>query len=209
MKTFTQPHAKPGKKVSKETHPFSQKSVAPKSRVYSRGAGFTIIAAMDTNRGIGYQGKLPWKLRGDMDYFRDTTLGQVSTSRHNAVIMGRRTWDSLPLKFRPLPNRTNVVVSHQPLDLPAGVILAHSLDGALTAVDRPEIHDVFVIGGAAVFAEALKRADCARLLITEIQTSFPSDVSFPDIPPTFKEVGRSNTMTEDGVAYQFVTYRRV
>lgn len=170
---------------------------------------FTIIAAMDQNRGIGYQRKLPWKLRGDLDFFRDTTLGQARDDKKNAVIMGRRTWDSLPPKFQPLPNRINVVISHQPLDLPPGVILAHSLDEALTAVDRPDIQDVFVIGGAAVFAEALKFPACERLLITEIQTSFPTDVSFPDIPPTFKGVERSNTVTEDRVTYQFVTYRRV
>ncbi len=117
---------------------------------------FSVIAAIDEERGIGRSGKLPWRLAADLKRFRKLTMEGGREGHPNAVIMGRGTWDSLPEQVRPLPGRLNIVLSRNPnLALDGeGVAVARSFEEALRLAQ--DASAIFVIGGAAVFAAALQ-----------------------------------------------------
>jgi dihydrofolate reductase len=142
----------------------------------SPGAGFTAIAAVDDEGGIGRGGGLPWRLKADMEYFRRVTTGPGGDA--NAVILGRRTWESLPRRFRPLPERRNVVITRDPAATFAGAARAASFDDAL-AQARARGGEIFVIGGAEVYAAALAHPDCARVLLTRVAGRHGCDVFLP------------------------------
>lgn len=160
----------------------------------------SLIAAVARNGVIGHGNELLWRLPEDMRHFRNVTLGAP-------VIMGRRTWDSLPARFRPLPGRRNLVLTRQPGWTATGAEVVHDLDQALAlAGDAPQ---VFVVGGAQVYALALDRAD--ELLLTEIDRDFDGDVHFPDWSrQDFDEVSRQahRAAAPNDFDFAFVTYRR-
>lgn len=122
-----------------------------------------ILAATVPRYGIGLNGGLPWRLAKEMKFFK-----QVTTAQKNAVvIMGRTTWDSIPPKFRPLPDRTNIVLTSRPMpDAPQDVLVAKSFDEALTKC--PEDSTVYVIGGSQVYKTALVHEHTKAVLLTEI-----------------------------------------
>lgn len=158
----------------------------------------SVIAAVARNGVIGKGNALPWRLPDDQQHFKRTTLG-------HPVIMGRRTWDSLPARFRPLPGRRNIVVTRN-LDWRAdGAEAASSLDGALLSLQREP--KVFVIGGADLYALALPLAD--ELVLTEIEHDFDGDARFPTWRrDDFDEVERLSRVSAAGWPYHFATYRR-
>uniref|UniRef100_A0A5K3F9E5 dihydrofolate reductase n=2 Tax=Mesocestoides corti TaxID=53468 RepID=A0A5K3F9E5_MESCO len=144
-----------------------------------------VIAAVASNGGIGKANKLPWKIREDMDFFtRITTTAQEG--RRNAVILGRNTWASIPPKFRPLPNRINVIVSTQLESVNEGVYLARSFDDSIRLVeslhDDGLVDEVFVIGGSRIYEAALEqKAYPVRIYCTHIMRDFDCDVFFPSL----------------------------
>ena len=158
----------------------------------------TLIAAVARNGAIGHGNELIFSEPADQRHFREQTMGCP-------VIMGRKTWDSLPLRFRPLPGRRNVVVSRQAGLIVTGAELATGLPDALARVaDAPR---VFIIGGAQLYALALPLAH--TLLLTEVEADLDGDVHFPAWDRTqFRETERRSAITADGVRYHFVTYRR-
>lgn len=158
---------------------------------------FSIISALDKNRGIGKNNGLPWHLAADLKHFSETTKG-------GTVIMGRKTWDSLPEKYRPLPGRQNIVISRSEVALPAGTLLAHSLDEALNLSDPTR--KAFVIGGATLYAEAIQHPACNELILTQIEGSFDCDAFFPEIPERFHPE-ESSAAEENGIKFQFVVWR--
>ncbi|CAH2354643.1 dihydrofolate reductase [[Candida] railenensis] len=133
-----------------------------------------IVAALAPDLGIGYKGTLPWKLRQEMKYFRKVTSYSSSDSIQNVVVMGRKTWESIPPKFRPLPNRLNVVLSRSAStsDAPIaeGVIMAKSLDDALVKVQNKNIGKIFIIGGAEIYNSLFEDTRLSHILLTEIST---------------------------------------
>ncbi len=169
-------------------------------------SSFSIIVAVDAAGGIGKDGGIPWRLSPDMRYFKAVTLGPGALT--NAVIMGRRTWDSIPLRFRPLPGRLNIVLSRTPdaLDLPPGVRAAGSLDAALSLAAGHAQR--FVIGGGAVYAEALQRPDCRSLAVTRLAGDFECDTTFPPIPAAFTLAHETPPRDHDGLAYRFQRWVR-
>ena len=141
---------------------------------------FTIIAAMDQNRGLGKDNTIPWKLKEDMTWFKAHTSTVFTEGTQNMCIMGRKTWESLPESFRPLPDRLNVVVSRNTdYELPEGVLLASSLDNALTLADNADLHidHTFVIGGQ-LYQEAITHDRLERLILTTIWETFDCDCFF-------------------------------
>ena len=158
----------------------------------------SVVAAVARGGVIGREGTIPWRIPEDSRHFRDLTLG-------HAVVMGRRTWESLPERFRPLPGRRNVVVTRNPEWSATGAERAGSLPDALALLaDEPQ---VFVVGGWKLYAEALPLAD--ELHLTEIDAEFEGDVVFPSFDLTvFAEVSRERRTTEDGTPLAFVTYAR-
>jgi len=139
---------------------------------------FDIVVAADLDWGIGKANALPWpKLRGDLQHFKRTT-STASEGRRNAIVMGRNTWESKEVAGKPLPNRQNVVVSRQGLAVPAGVVVAHSIDAALTL---DGVETIFVVGGAILIREVIERRDLRYVYLTRIEQSFDCDVWMPNL----------------------------
>jgi dihydrofolate reductase len=155
-----------------------------------------LVAAVARGGVIGRAGGLPWDLPEDMAHFREVTTG-------HPVVMGRKTWDSLPARFRPLPGRRNVVVTRNADWAAEGAERAGSLDDALALVAGAE--RVSVIGGGELFAAALPLAD--EVLLTEIDLEVDGDTFLPTLSG-FAETARSERVTEDGTAFAFVEYAR-
>ena len=153
-----------------------------------------IIAAVAKNRVIGKDNQLLWHIPEDMKHFRELTRGKP-------VIMGRKTWESLPEKFRPLPGRLNIVVSRNPNYEAPGASVATSLDDAIRLASNHG--EVFVIGGDMLYRLALPFAQ--RLYLTEIDRDYSGDAFFPKIPrDTWKEVSRQ----QGGADFTFAIYER-
>lgn len=160
-------------------------------------ATLTLIAAVARNGVIGIDNRLPWRLPADLKHFKALTLG-------HAVIMGRKTWESLPSGFRPLPERRNIVVTRDGAYQAAGAVIVSSLPAALAAANSDQ---AFVVGGAELYTAALPLAD--RLQLTEIDASFEGDTWFPAIDRSqWHETGRETHHGETGFDYAFVTYQR-
>lgn len=154
-----------------------------------------IVAAVAANGVIGRNGGLPWRLADDLRRFRNLTLG-------HAVIMGRRTWESLP---GPLAGRQNIVVSSRPGAWASGAEVVTGLDEAMAIVAMPA--PAFCIGGAVLYRDALPRA--ATMHLTEIARAFPGDAVFPPFDrDEWQEVGRESRCSDEGLGYAFVTYER-
>ena len=137
----------------------------------------SLIAAIGKNRELGLNGQLLWHLPDDMRHFKAATAGYP-------VIMGRKTWESLPERFRPLPGRTNIVVTRQPGYAAEGAIVAGSLAEARIAAARaPGADEVFVIGGGELYAAALPDAD--RLHLTLVDEAAEADAFFPAYEDAF------------------------
>lgn len=156
-----------------------------------------LIYARAANGVIGRDNKLPWHLAEDMAHFKQLTRGCP-------VVMGRKTWDSLPPRFRPLPGRTNIVVTRQAGWQADGAHRAGSLAEALALCDASQT--VWVIGGAQIYAEALPLAD--RLEVTEIDQTFDGDAYAPTLGPEWTESARSRHVGSNGLPFSFVTYVR-
>jgi dihydrofolate reductase len=157
----------------------------------------TLIAAVARNGVIGLDNRLPWHLPADLKHFKALTLG-------HAVIMGRKTWESLPASFRPLPGRRNIVVTRDGSYQAAGATVATSLPAAIAAAEGEE---AFVIGGAELYAAAMPLA--GRLQLTEIDASFEGDTHFPAVDPQqWRETSREAHHDEAGLGYAFVCYQR-
>jgi dihydrofolate reductase len=147
---------------------------------------------------IGHAGAIPWRIPEDARRFRSLTVG-------HPVVMGRRTWDSLPDRFRPLPGRRNVVVTRNDAWRDEGAERAASYADALRLLEgAPE---VFVIGGAELYSEALPNAD--ELLLTEVDADVEGDTFFPAWDrDAFDEESRERHVSETGIPFSFVTYLR-
>ena len=156
-----------------------------------------LIYARAANGVIGRDGVLPWHLPEDLAHFKQLTLGCT-------VIMGRKTWESLPPRFRPLPGRRNVVVTRQPAWLAEGAQRAASLAEALASC-AGEPH-VWVIGGAEIFAQAVPLAQIAE--VTEIEREFEGDVHAPPLGAEWGEAKREHHRSTAGFDYSFVTYTK-
>ncbi|HEX2566842.1 MAG TPA: dihydrofolate reductase [Burkholderiales bacterium] len=155
-----------------------------------------LVAAVAANGIIGANGKLPWHLPEDLKHFKRLTLG-------HPVIMGRRTWESLP--GGALPGRENIVVSRNPSFHAPGAAVATSLDAAIAFCAGESL--AFVIGGTSLFAEALPIA--SGLVMTEIHRDYPGDTSFPAYDRAqWRESQREAHTGADGVRFDFVLYER-
>ncbi|MFT4867848.1 MAG: dihydrofolate reductase [Candidatus Nanohaloarchaea archaeon] len=151
-----------------------------------------IIAAVTENRVIGKDGDIPWHFPEDLKHFKEKTTG-------HSVIMGRKTYFSLPEDYRPLPNRKNIVLSRSNPDLPESVELAESLEEAWEKAGQK----AFIIGGSGVYEQTLEEAD--KMVLTRIHEEYEGDTYFPEWnEENWKEVER-----DDQGALSFVKYERI
>lgn len=172
----------------------------------------SIVVAYAENRGIGYEGRLPWRLPSDLRRFRELTMG-------GTVLMGRKTFQSLPDAYRPLPGRRNVVLSAdpdfgavaettgaraEPAQTSTSVEKHASLDDALRACGA----DCFAIGGGSVYEQALPLAQ--RVYATLVQGTPRSDTFFPELPPDeWRRSERGEEIHENGQRFRFAVYDRI
>jgi len=157
----------------------------------------SIIAAMDRNRLIGNKNQLPWYLPADLAHFKQVTMGKP-------IIMGRKTYDSIG---RPLPGRTNIVLTRSADFHAEGVVTANTLQQALDYVSTE--NEVMIIGGSTIYELALPRAD--RLYLTYVENSFEGDAWFPDFDLDQWHIIASEEHSADeknSSTYRFVTYER-
>lgn len=140
---------------------------------------FDVVVAADLDWGIGKAGGLPWpKLKGDLAHFRRVTSA-ATEGRQNAIIMGRKTWESTEVAGRPLPRRLNIVISRGAPTVPAGVIATRSLDEALAATAAAE--STFVVGGAQILREALEHPALRYVYLTRVEGRFGCDTQIADL----------------------------
>ncbi len=154
-----------------------------------------IILARARNGIIGKDNAMPWHLPEDLAHFKRTTMG-------NPVIMGRKTWDSIPAKFRPLPGRTNVVITRLPDWKAEGALRAGSLEEAVALC--PPDADAWIMGGAQIYAQALPLATSA--VVTEIDADFDGDALAPAFGPEWIELAREDHVSSTGLKFSHVTY---
>ena len=158
----------------------------------------SLVVAVAQNRAIGKDNHLLCHLPEDMRHFREVTLGRP-------VIMGRKTWESLPEAFCPLPGRNNIVVSRNAAYQAEVSTVASSLEEAIAQAGNVE--QINIIGGADIFRLALPMADV--LDMTEIDASFDADTFFPEfLPEDWQETSRKTQQSESGPTFSFVEYRR-
>lgn len=140
---------------------------------------FDVVVAADREWGIGKDNAIPWpKLRRDMAHFRRITSTVSDELYRNAVVMGRKTWESAEVAGRPLPKRLNVVISRSELTLPDGVMLAHSL---ADAIKLDMVETIFVVGGAVIYREALAHPQLRWVYLTRVDGSFGCDTQIPNL----------------------------
>ncbi|WP_258103622.1 dihydrofolate reductase [Marinoscillum sp. MHG1-6] len=163
----------------------------------------SMIAAMSANRVIGKNNDLPWHLPDDFKYFKDTTSEHV-------VIMGRKNFESLPPNFKPLPNRTNIVITRNSNYQAEGAIVVNSLREALEeGVKHNEKEEIFIIGGGEIYHLGLAHAD--KIYLTEIDKEIEGDTTFPELDKgIWKETSRTHHPVDDRhkYAFDFVIYKK-
>jgi dihydrofolate reductase len=152
-----------------------------------------LIFARSSNGVIGNKGALPWHLPEDLAHFKRTTQGAP-------VIMGRKTWDSLPARFKPLPNRTNIVITRQIGWSEPGALRANDIESASRLC--PGVLDAWVIGGAELYGLAVPFASTA--VITEVDLQVEGDAFAPEFGSDWKEVSREPQVAKNGIAFSIV-----
>ena len=162
-----------------------------------------LVWAEAANGIIGKAGVLPWHLPEDLAHFKAVTLG-------GTVVMGRKTWESLPERFRPLPGRMNIVLSRNPaFHKPEGVLHATAFTDAMSKLAHEDkIERIFVIGGQQIFKEAIVHPLCERIYLTKILQSFNCDAFLPPIPAAFQEDNRAEIFEENNIRYYFAEYSK-
>ena len=155
-----------------------------------------LIYARARNGTIGKDNQMPWHLPEDLAHFKRVTLGQP-------VIMGRKTWDSLPARFRPLPGRTNIVITRQPDWHADGASRAASIEEAMQLCG--DVPDAWIMGGAEIYRQAEPLASTA--VVTEIDADFEGDAYAPLLGADWREVKRESHTSNQDMGFAFVTYQ--
>ncbi|OVA18766.1 Thymidylate synthase [Macleaya cordata] len=178
---------------------------------------YQVVVAATRNMGIGKDGKLPWRLPSDLKFFKEITAVTSDPSKKNAVIMGRKTWESIPLEYRPLPGRLNVVLTRSgsfDIATAENVLICGSMVSALELLAASpyciSIEKVFVIGGGQVLREALNAPECDAIHFTEIEANIECDTFIPPIDSAlYKPWYSSFPRVENNIRHSFMTYVRV
>jgi dihydrofolate reductase len=157
-----------------------------------------LVLAMADNGVIGAKGAIPWRIADDMRRFKAITIGKP-------IVMGRKTWESLPKK--PLPGRTNIVITRDRAFRAAGATVVHSLDEAIARAESENPEEIMIVGGARIYLAALPRADVVHL--TQVHGDFEGDARMPPFDHKFwRETAREDRATPEGLRYSYVTLER-
>lgn len=178
---------------------------------------YQVVVAATRDMGIGKNGKLPWNLPSDLKFFKKLTMSTSDVSKKNAVIMGRKTWQSIPSQYRPLPCRLNAVLTRSTtfdVTNAENTITSNSIPSALELLASSpyslEIEKLFIIGGGQILREAMNGPLCEAIHMTEIDAEIECDTFIPPVDiSVFRPWYSSLPVTENGICYRFVSYVRV
>ena len=172
---------------------------------------FNIIVAVDECFGIGRNNTLPWTLKEDMKYFKKITSTTIDPNKRNAVIMGRKTWESIPEKYRPLADRYNIVLTSDKNYVAEGAVVCETVGYALLQADKFLVETTFVIGGGEVYREFLNHPSLDKIYITYINRNFNCDTFFPLLLELskFEVVSDSETFIQGDLSFKFSILRKV
>ena len=163
----------------------------------------SLIVAASENRVIGKDNNLIWSLPRDMIFFKETTLG-------HHVIMGRKNFESIPHRYSPLPNRTNIVITRKDNYIAEGCTVVNSLEAALRIASRNEDKEPFIIGGGQIYKLALEKELVDKIYLTKVHHLFDGDTFFPEITKEWQETGRIDCKADEKHAhnYSFLTFEK-
>lgn len=162
-----------------------------------------LIAAVDKKFGIGKKGSMPWHLKKELRHFHVLTSKTENPDKKNMVIMGRRTWDSLPVASRPLRGRKNVVISQDHDFSTTGAVVANSLAEALHLADDG-VESIYIIGGGSVYHEAINHPATRAIFLTKIAGEFDCDTFFPAIPARFSNTEKIGEDEENNLRFEYL-----
>lgn len=160
----------------------------------------SIIVAVSENNVIGKDNQLIWHLPADMKYFKEKTTG-------HCIITGRKNYESIPEKFRPLPNRTNIIITRQRDYQAPGAIIVGSIEEAISEAKETGDSEIFIIGGGEIFTQTMRIAD--KIYLTKVHQSFEGDTFFPEIKSSqWKEMKRTDFQADEKnkFAYSFLEF---
>jgi len=171
---------------------------------------FDAVVAADLDDGIGAGSGIPWKLPTDLAHLKRLTSETSVPGVRNAVVMGRKTWDTLPERWRPLPGRFNLVVSRQRhLAMPEGAVLAPTLENALVAArSAPDVERIFVLGGGDIYRQSFALPGCRRIYLTRVLGRFECDTFLAPIPSRFRRVSLLSEGEDGGLGYRIEVWER-
>lgn len=168
---------------------------------------FSMILAIDEENGIWKWWTLPWKIKKDMQYFQKTTVETQKPDSINALIMWRKTWESIPEKYRPLPWRINCILTRNKDYEAEWASVFHDFDTCLKEISSIEtIENIFLIWGSYLYNSFLSHGNLEKIYITHVEWKYWCDVFFDGIPNTFKLHTMSSKQTENDRDYFFATY---
>ena len=177
-----------------------------------------LIVAVCQGNGIGRDNQLPWRIKTELAHFAKMTKSTIDFSKKNAVVMGRKTWESLPARVRPLKNRINIVLSRQhqsSISDHEDVLVCHNYEEALTRVDdmKDKIESCWIIGGTSVYQEAMNHQRLDKLYITRILKDYDCDTFFPAVDTdrwslTSDKMVPGDVQTEDGIQFKYEVYEQ-
>ena len=156
----------------------------------------SIIVAATTNRVIGKDNDLAWRLPNDMNYFKNTTMGHY-------VIMGRKNHESIPHKFSPLKGRENIVITRKKKYLAEGCIVVNSIEDGIKIAKKNNEKEAFIIGGGEIYKLALEKNLVDRIYLTEIHAEIDGDTFFPKISNSWKEIKRTCYLKDEKHLYDY------
>jgi len=170
---------------------------------------FSIILAIDSNNWLGKNNDLAWRLKSDMQYFKKITTQTQQENKQNAVIMGRKTWESIPKKFRPLPDRKNFVLTRDENYSDNGCEVWNDLDEILDRISLDNsIENIFIIWGSQLYNQVLEDERLDIIYLTKIKQDFDCDVFLNQIPLDFNLEKESPEFFENEIDFSFQIYKR-
>ena len=164
----------------------------------------SLIVAKAKNNAIGKDNNLLWHFPADMKFFRETTTG-------HCIITGRKNYESIPDKFRPLVNRTNIVVTRNPEFNEQAIIVCHSIEEAIKKAKELGETEVFIIGGGQIYKEALTKGLIDKMYITHVHQNFDGDTFFPEKTNEWKKISETNHPKDEKhrYSYSFAVYEKM
>jgi dihydrofolate reductase len=182
----------------------------------AKAVRFALVVAHDEKLGIGKKNQLPWHIKPDLKHFRELTTAVEDLSCQNAVVMGRKTWDSLPEERRPLQGRFNFVLTRNETfrlslqgEKDQQIVFVSNLADAIATSNKLPCENCFVIGGAEVYRAALVLPEFKRLYVTEIKGNFNCDVFFPDYHQIFCQTECSQWFSDGSQTFRFCQFQRI